>query len=183
MDIKSPARLFAVVSAAAILTAAVQYHVVANEDHAPAAATEVTATLGATRIVALRETASSTTTSRSYQTLAATSISVPPGQRGLMVAHFAAESLCRGLAGYCSARIRMDGIEMVPQSGTNFAFDSAGGDARESHAMERTISGVSEGIHVFAVEWTLVCYPTGTDCPRSFSVDDWVFDVEFWRQS
>jgi hypothetical protein len=183
MGFTNARRLVSVIGAAAVLTAVIQYHVAANQDPTPSAASEVDATLGATRMVALREQASTTTTSRVYQTLASTSISVPAGQRGLMVAHFAAESLCRGLAGYCSVRIRMDGTEMVPQSGTNFAFDSVGRDARESHAMERTISGVSEGIHIFAVEWTLVCYPTAADCPRSFSVDDWVFDAEFWRQS
>ncbi len=103
-----------------------------------------------------------------------------------MVAHFSAESLCLGTGGYCSVRIRMDGREMVPQSGMNFAFDSAGRDSRESHAMERTVSGVSAGlvgIHIISVDYTLVCYPNPTDCPTSFALDDWVLDVQFWRQS
>ncbi|HEY7042470.1 MAG TPA: hypothetical protein VH419_02255 [Nocardioidaceae bacterium] len=184
--LKSSCRVAAVVGTAALLTAGVQYHVLADHDHSRAARSEVSAALGADRIVALRESTFASTQSRIYRELASTSLTVPSGQHGLTVAHFGAESLCPGAAGsgYCSIRIRMDGTtEMVPQSGTNFAFDSASRDGRESHSMERTISGVDAGTHTFSVEWRLVCDPITHKCPGSFKLDDWVFDVEFWRQS
>jgi hypothetical protein len=93
-----------------------------------------------------------------------------------MVAHFSGEALCGGTSGYCSVRILIDGTEMIPNSGTDFAFDSPG-DSWESHAMERTWSGATAGTHTFTLQRAVV------GSASSFRLDDWVFDVQYWRQA
>lgn len=77
-----------------------------------------------------------------WQTVPATviSVNVPFGQRRLLSARFGAESLCQG-SGWCSVRVVYTSgaglIEMAPQSGVDFAFDSDG-DLWAAHSIERT---------------------------------------------
>ena len=76
---------------------------------------------------------------------ASVTVTIPAGTRRLISARFNAESLCTG-SGWCSVRViyvrAADGAtaELGPQSGTDFAFDSAGG-SWEAHAIERTSTG------------------------------------------
>jgi hypothetical protein len=73
---------------------------------------------------------------------ASVTVTIPAGTRRLISARFNAESLCTG-PGWCSVRViyvrASNGAtaELGPQSGTDFAFDSAGG-SWEAHAIERT---------------------------------------------
>jgi hypothetical protein len=134
----------------------------------------VSATHGAKRIVAVREDAASSTSSSSFVTLATAGVTIPTGT-GLMVAHFSAEALCSGPGGWCPVRILIDGTEMVPQSGTDFAFASPDNNYNSS-AMERTWNGAAAGAHTFTLQY---CVTAGA---TSFRVDDWVFDVEYWKQ-
>jgi hypothetical protein len=140
--------------------------------------TTVTANMAARRITAVREDIASTTTSTTFVTLATASITIPSGQSGLITAQFTGESLCNGSGGWCSVRLLIDGTEMVPQSNTDFAFDSPGTtNDWESHTVERTWSGAAAGAHTISLQWAVISGAT------SFRVDDWVLDVEFWRQS
>jgi hypothetical protein len=134
----------------------------------------VSATKGAKRITAVREDAASSTTSTSFVTLSTLSVTIPTGT-GLMVAHFSGEALCGGSGGWCPVRILIDGTEMVPQSGTDFAFASATNNFNSS-AMERTWNGAATGTHTFTLQY---CVTAGA---TSFRLDDWLFDVEYWKQ-
>lgn len=80
-----------------------------------------------------------------WQTVPVTSMTaaVAPGTRRLVTARFSAESLCQG-GGWCSVRVvyvRVGGppvpVELAPQSGADYAFDSDG-DSWSQHAVERT---------------------------------------------
>ncbi len=69
-------------------------------------------------------------------------ITVPAGTSRLLDARFTAESSCIG-GSWCSARIvyvTPTGaiVELAPASGTDYAFDSPGGETWEGNAMERS---------------------------------------------
>ncbi|MBV9487251.1 MAG: hypothetical protein JO246_14485 [Frankiaceae bacterium] len=73
-------------------------------------------------------------------------ITVPSGFTALLIARFSAESACyggdAGQPEWCTATIKANGVEMSPQTGSDFAFDSTDNGAEsnaswESHAMER----------------------------------------------
>ena len=108
---------------------------------------------------------------------ATTTITVPRGTRRAIDARFSAESQCTGSGGWCSVRvllIRPNGtsIELNPRSGTDFAFDSAGSDNWESHAIERTSSFLGAGTYRVKVQAGVVAGAS------SLRLDDWTFAVE-----
>lgn len=103
-------------------------------------------------------------------------MAVPQGEQKTFIAEFSAESYCDlGTAGvnWCSVRIVIDGAEMLPASGENFAFDSVAtsNDYWESHSMIRYAADVGPGQHTFQVQ----AKTNGAD--TYFAVDDWVFMV------
>jgi hypothetical protein len=108
---------------------------------------------------------------------AVTTITVPSGTRRMIDARFTAESLCTGSSGtWCSVRIvvvRPSGVllELNPRSGTDFAFDSAGPDNWESHAIERTSPYLGAGTYRVKVQ-------AGVVSASSLRLDDWTFAVE-----
>ncbi len=108
---------------------------------------------------------------------ASTTITVPSGQTARLIARFSGESRCT--VSWCSLRIMADGVQMLPASGINFAFDSGDGadDRFESLAMERTSKVLSAGTHTVRVDWAL----GGNN--SSFWLDDWQLTVEEWRVS
>lgn len=76
-----------------------------------------------------------------WQTVPATTVPVTiSGGNRLITARFGAESLCTG-PGWCSVRIVYTSgsslVELAPQSGTDYAFDSDG-DQWDQHTVERT---------------------------------------------
>jgi hypothetical protein len=108
---------------------------------------------------------------------AVTTITVPSGTRRMIDARFTAESQCSGGGGWCSVRIvivRPTGglLELNPQSGTDFAFDSTGADNWESHAIERTSSYLPAGSYRVKVQAGVVAGAS------SLRLDDWTFAVE-----
>lgn len=108
---------------------------------------------------------------------AATTVVVPAGTRRMVSARFSAESACTGTAGWCSVRIVLTRgtsmVEMNPQSGTDFAFDSAGpANQWESHAREQTSPFVSAGTYVVRVQAGTVAGAT------SLRLDEWTLAVE-----
>jgi hypothetical protein len=107
---------------------------------------------------------------------AAVAVTVPAGTSRLISARFNAESLCTG-PGWCSVRIvyvTAGGatVELAPQSGTDFAFDSAGG-SWEAHAIERTSrSFLPAGSYTVRVQAQRV------GGASSFRLDDYLTSVE-----
>ncbi|HET9516718.1 MAG TPA: hypothetical protein VFO77_03220 [Actinoplanes sp.] len=107
---------------------------------------------------------------------AVTSIRIPAGRTRVFDARFSAESQCTGSSGWCSVRIvvvRPNGsvLELDPQSGTDFAFDSVDStDNWESHAMERTSPRLRGGTYRIKVQTASV----GTATLR---LDDWTLAV------
>lgn len=140
------------------------------------AAFDATVTNGVNNIRIKSQTSPWTTQSDTYvQVTGATfDMAVPNNQTKTFIAEFTAESWCDGAdAGYCSVRILMDGNEMTPAVGSDFAFDSdgVGNDKWESHTVTRYVSGVGPGLHTFSVE--ALSTQTATD----FRLDDWTFMV------
>lgn len=119
------------------------------------------------------ETSSFSTSSTSWVTLpgASLTMSVPNGKQKLFIAEFDAESYCQSGTQWCSIRIMMDGTEMHPAAGTNFAFDSVDTDRWESHAMSRTYGPVGPGQHTFVVQARV------SNASTVFGLDDWTFKV------
>jgi hypothetical protein len=132
-----------------------------------------------TGVQVVRETAANATTSESWVPLpgAQTSITVPSGQRALIMARFSGESDCEntsGDPGRCNVRILIGGVEGAPGSGDDFAFDSndyPGFDTRESHSMDRSRS-VNAGTYTIQVQYKV------TPPAETFTLDDWSLTVE-----
>jgi hypothetical protein len=132
-----------------------------------------------TGVQVVRETARNATSSESWVSLpgAQTSITVPSGQRALIMARFSGESECSntsGNPGACNVRILIGGVEGAPGSGDDFAFDTndyPGFDTRESHSMDRSRS-VGAGTYAVQVQYKV------TAPAESFTLDDWSLAVE-----
>jgi hypothetical protein len=107
-----------------------------------------------------------------------TAISVPGPGNARILARFSAESACFGGVGWCSVRILVDGVEMDPVVGTDFAFDSTNGGADtatswESHSMDRSRI-VGPGNHTVVVQRAVVEGST----TNTFRLDDWSLTIE-----
>jgi hypothetical protein len=130
---------------------------------------------------------------------AATTVSVPMRQRGLILARFSAESLCTGDGvGFCSVRIvvvNANGgtVEMQPDTTadvqipenpvSDFAFDStdeenitAPRNSRESYSMDRSLV-VGPGNYTVKAQWAT------SNQLIEFQLDDWSLTVEKARTS
>jgi hypothetical protein len=101
-------------------------------------------------------------------------ITIPAGEKGFLVATFTAESRCTG-GSWCSIRIVCDGVELFPNSGTDFAFDSPG-TAWKSLSVTRRSLPLEAGTHSCEVE-------TAQIGGSSLRLDDWTFMVEYWRKN
>jgi hypothetical protein len=121
------------------------------------------------------------TTSESAEIPNATvKVTVPPGELGLILARYSAESKCSG-AKWCSVRIRIihpGGAirEMAPAAGLDFAFDSPSAfpnDSPESHSMDRSVV-VGPGTYTVRTQAVIVGGVGGA----SFTLDDWSLTVE-----
>jgi hypothetical protein len=105
------------------------------------------------------------------------SVTVPAGATRLVTARFTAESQCTGVAGrWCSVRVVVftpsgGTVELNPQSGIDYAFDSASNDNFEGNALERSIR-LPAGTYRVVVQRAVSVAGTG------FRLDDWHFRVE-----
>jgi hypothetical protein len=102
-------------------------------------------------------------------------ISVPNGQRALLVMRFTAETVCfEGGPEACSARIMVDDRQARPASGRNFHIDSYyAGETSEStkgHAFDRSLR-VGPGTYTVRVQGT-------TMGNTILDVDDWSLTIE-----
>ena len=138
------------------------------------------------------ESESFTTDSHTWTDVPGATLTVPvpkrvPPNEALLFARFTAESLCRGSYGYCAVRILMNGREMSPASGANYAFDSTSensgtettvGDLYESHSLERVWPvNLGPGTYRFQVQARVLPFE-GTPTSTQFSLDDWTFTVQ-----
>lgn len=130
------------------------------------------ADLGAKRMFVQTKTAALTTTSAAYQSLTSGNIQIPAGQTGHLVVTFSGESVCTG-GSWCTLRVLVDGTELHPIVGTDFAFDSPS-DNWEAHSIQRISKPLVAGIYTVDVQWAALGGAT-------FRIDDWLFMVEYWR--
>jgi hypothetical protein len=121
------------------------------------------------------------TSSRTFVDIpgAATTIRVPSGQRGLIVARFSAASQCGSLNpddDGCFVRILVGGAEAQPASVGPFDMaaccpNSSNGDAFESHQIERSLGPLPAGSYPVQVQWQ-------ADAENQFMLWGWHLTVE-----
>jgi hypothetical protein len=117
------------------------------------------------------------TTSTAYVDLAGSTetVVVPAGETARIYAVFSAESVCSGGGGnprYCGVRILVDGNELSPAVGNDFAFDSTdngdeGTASYEAHAITRNSDTLAAGNHQIKVQIRT------TNAATTFRIDDW----------
>lgn len=133
---------------------------------------------GVFKTTVVTETNAQSTSSTSYVNLpgASASITVPAGKIHLVNVRFSAESYCFGstsdAGNWCTARVLVDGTEMLPNASSDYAFNANGtaDDFWEGHAMERTLV-VGAGTHTITVQWAV------TSANLFFRLDDWTMAV------
>jgi hypothetical protein len=108
-----------------------------------------------------------------------TTVDIATGQTGQVVVTFSGESVCYGGTGWCTLRILIDGSELAPSVGTNFAFDSTDNNTEtssswESHAIQRVSATLASGSHTVQVQW-------GVSGVATFELDDWALNAQLVR--
>ena len=119
-----------------------------------------------------------------------TTVSVPRGEKSLILARYSAETICYIVEGTsntgdnkCAVRIMVVNNATGTESEAcpcnqfaNFAFDSTSGGtetvlAQESHSVDRSLV-VGRGTYTVKAQWAV------THADVRFRVDDWSFTVE-----
>lgn len=144
--------------------------------------TELVATLGARQILIQTNAGANIFTTSNQQVTGSTSITVGPGSTGFIVATFTSESRCMGTpGGICNIIINCNGVEAQPAVGTDFAFDSVGPTSSTANfhslSVTRRTNVFTGGTHSCEVRENLV---SGAN---NFRLDDWTFQLEYWRQN
>jgi hypothetical protein len=126
-------------------------------------------------------TSAASTTSTSFVDLAGSSetIAVPAGETARIYVVFSAESSCSGGGAnqrFCGVRIVVDGNELNPAAGNDFAFDSTdvgdeGTASWESHAIVRSSETLSAGSHTVKVQIRT------TNAATTLRLDDWALVI------
>jgi hypothetical protein len=122
-------------------------------------------------------TALVTTTLSSYVLFSALTIPVPASGNYRVLVRFQGESACSANS-WCSARIVVDGVLANPKSGSDFAFDSPGGETWQSLEMER-VSDVIAGTG--SVRNVTVQVDTAVVGGGSWRMDDWTVTAELFK--
>jgi hypothetical protein len=161
--------MLAVIAVASVVGAATKNH-----------DTELLANKGNKRLLFQTNADANTFTSSGGQVTGSGTITVPATMTGFLVATFTSESNCAGTpGGYCNIVINCDGVELQPAVGTDFAFDSVGTTSSTSNwhslSVTRRSNPFTGGNHSCEVRENLLS-------ATSFRLDDWIFQVEFWRQ-
>jgi hypothetical protein len=135
------------------------------------------ASQGAKRLVVSNSTGFFSITSGAFRDLTSTTVQIPGGfNQGRIIARFSGESNCQGVEGsWCSLRILVDGNEMNPVVGSDFAFDSPG-DNWSGKAIERTSGILLPGTHTVTLQGALIF-------ANQWFLDDWQLTLEVWRVS
>jgi hypothetical protein len=104
-------------------------------------------------------------------------ITVPAGETGRLYVTFSGESFCSSAAAWCSVRITVNGAEIEPVVGTDYAFDSGtGSDAWEGHSMVRVSPVLPAGTYIVRAQFAAVS-------GGAMTLDDWAMVVERVRLS
>jgi hypothetical protein len=137
-----------------------------------------TAGQGAKRLRVTNSTGHFNVTAIGFTTLLDTQVEIPAGiNQARIVARFSGESNCGGEdQSWCSLRIMVDGQEMNPAAGADYAFDSPG-DIWSANSTERTSHILTSGLHTLAVQGALILGAT------EWVIDDWQLTLEVWRVS
>jgi hypothetical protein len=143
--------------------------------------TELQATKGAKSLLFQTNAVANTFTTSNQQVTGSGTIVVPATNTGFLVATFTSESRCLGTpGGFCNIIVNCDGVETQPAVGTDFAFDSVGPTSSNGNfhslSVTRRTNVFTGGNHSCEVRENLV---VGAN---NFRLDDWTFQVEFWRQ-
>jgi hypothetical protein len=126
----------------------------------------------------LTQTTAATTSSTAFVNLGSTTITIPTGQTGRILATFSGEAECTGMSpGWCAVRILADGVEMSPVTNFDFAFTSPGDFFWESKSMDRISGVLGSGTRTITVQWRIV------GPAAAFRLDDWQLTVVYWRVS
>jgi len=131
------------------------------------------------RMMAMTQDDARTFTNTGFSNLTADVIRIPANGTFRIVVRFSAESACSA-ASWCSARITVNGVEANPKSGSDFAFDSPGGETWQSLSMDRT-SDVIAGTG--AARDVLVAVDVAVLGGGSWRLDDWSVVSELSRIS
>jgi hypothetical protein len=131
------------------------------------------------RLMVMTQDAAISVSNASFANFTADTIRVPASGTFRAVVRFSAESACSA-ASWCSARITVDGVEANPKSGSDFAFDSPGGETWQSLSMDRT-SDVITGTG--AARDVTVAVDVAVIGGGSWRLDDWSVVTELSRIS
>ena len=134
-----------------------------------------------TAVMVVSDNALQETSSREFVDIpgAATTITVPAGQRGLVLARFSAASQCGSLNpddDGCFVRILFGGVEARPATAGPFDTaaccpNSSNGDSFESHQIERSLGPLPAGTYPVTVQWK-------ADAENQFMLWGWHLAVE-----
>jgi hypothetical protein len=137
----------------------------------------ITANHGAKRLMVQTKTGALTFTNTSLSNLTADFITVPATGTYRAVVRFTAESACEA-TNWCTAVIFVDGVQANPKSGTDFAMDSAGGEAWQGLTMERTSDAIVGTGSARNVEVRVDVASLGGG---SWRLDDWSVVTELYK--
>jgi hypothetical protein len=115
-----------------------------------------------------------TITSTGFTSLTLDTIQVPASGQFRVLVRFSAESHCAAVS-FCSARVGVDHVEANPKVGTDFAFDSPGGEAFKSASMDRTSDIITGTGNVRNVDVEVSVAVVGGG---SWRLDDWTVTAE-----
>lgn len=126
-----------------------------------------------------------TTSSTTLSTVGSTKLTIPTGETATVVATFSAESLCRNgtATTWCVLRLFIDGTEMNPEDGTNFAFDAPAASTAlasydyEAHSITRIRRGIGAGEHTITAQ-----FQSSSATGPTFRLDDWSLVAVAYKQ-
>jgi len=132
---------------------------------------------GAKKLMVMTKTGALTFTNTALGNLTADTITVPANGTYRAVVRFSAESACSATS-WCTAVISVDGVEANPKSGTDFAFDSPGGETWQGLTMDRTSDAI---VGTGAPRLVTVSVDVAVIGGGSWRLDDWSVVTELFK--
>lgn len=116
-------------------------------------------------------------TNTTLQSFTADTVKIPASGTYRVLVRFSGESDCQA-SSWCSAQINVNGIEAHPQSGSDFAFDSKGGNLWTSNSFERISAPITGDGTVRNVTVEVLAAAIGGG---SWRLDDWTVVAQVFR--
>jgi len=120
-----------------------------------------------------------TVSSPPFVNFTADTITIPATGKFRAVVRFSAESACSAVS-WCTARITVGGVEANPKSGSDFAFDSPGGETWQGLTMDRTSDII---VGTGSPRAVTIALDVGLVGGGSWRLDDWSVVTELYRVS